>query len=69
MLGGGTRGSEQFLILDLAEIGAFKEFGGQNDLRALGRRFLDERRDSVDIRLNGAGQGELQRGGGGCDDA
>src|SRR3546814_9291583 len=35
MLGGRARAGEQLLFLDLAEIGALEEFGGQDDLRAL----------------------------------
>ena len=56
MFGGWARRGEQFLILDLTEIGAFEEFGRQDHLRALCRRFLDERRYGVDIGLEGAGQ-------------
>src|SRR3546814_20268864 len=64
MRGGRARAGEQLLFLDLAEIGALEEFGGQDDLRALRDRLLGERRHGVDVRPDGAGQGKLQCGDG-----
>ena len=57
----GSRGREQALVLDAAEIGALEQLGRQDDLGALGRGLAHELADRADVRVGVVGEGELQR--------
>ena len=55
---------EQPFVLDAAEIFALEQFGRQDHLRALPRRFAHQARDVGDVRVDVVRKGELQRGDG-----